>query len=534
MAERNLRVRLGAFVAFGVAGLTGLVLLFGGAPDLFTSRAKYVVTFPEAPGVAVGTPVRKSGVRVGQVSKIDLDEDTGKVRVNLLMDGDFRPRPSDEATITRGLLSGDTALDFLPKPGPDGGQQSKADPYPPGAEIPGVPPISPRTLLNQASGVIPATQESLVRLSTAVQRFEQTAPKAERAFDEVAALARAMREIVPEVRQTNLRLQELIGAADPAEPNAPRRDAGPTQQVALRQVAADPRDAATSPTLRVALREIIELLKSIRPAADEIAGVLRDSGPEVNRTVQSVRRASDSVNDLLNPDNRKAFSATLKNVQAGTEDLTKTIRLAAILLDGADRTLKELNARLAQAESVLANVDKATKPVAANADQIVADVSAAVKSVNATAADLQKVVADVRQALERGSRGDGTLQKVLSDSSLYNNLNDAAVSAARLIARAEKVAQDLEVFADKIARKPGTLGLEGVVRPDTGLKGAPTAPLPYTTPLLPYNPPPVGPGPRVSPVADSPVRMAPVPPLPREAGPPTASFKPTRDDLPPR
>jgi phospholipid/cholesterol/gamma-HCH transport system substrate-binding protein len=506
MAERNLRVRLGAFVAFGVVGLTGLVLLFGGAPELFSSRAKYTVTFPEAPGVAVGTPVRKSGVRVGQVTTVSLDEDTNKVRVGLLMDGDFRPRPSDEATITRGLLSGDTALDFLPKTGADGGPAPKVDPYPVGSEIPGIPPISPRTLLSQTSEVIPATRESLIRLSTSFQRFEQTAPKAEKAFDEVAALARAGREVVPEFRQTNIRLQELIGAADPN----------------------DPRDAAT-PTLRVALREVIDLLRAIRPAADEIAAVLKENGPEVNRTVQSVRRASDGVNDLLNPENRKTFASTLKNVEAGTADLTKTIRLAAILFDSFDKTLRELNGRLAQAEGVLANIDKATKPVAENADQIVRDVTTTVKSVSATAADIQKLVADLRGLVEGGGKGDGTLQRVLGDPSLYNNLNDTVVQAARVLARAEKVTKDLEVFADKIARKPETLGLGGLRNPSTGLKDAPTAPLPYSTPLLQYNPAPAGPGPRVSPVADSPVKIAPIPPLPREG----ASFKPA-DDLPPR
>ena len=495
MAERSLRVRLGSFVAFGIAGLTGLVLLFGGAPELFSTRAKYTVTFPEAPGVAVGTPVRKSGVRVGQVTKVDLDEDTSKVRVSLLMDGDFRPRPSDEATITRGILSGDTALDFLPKIGVEGVPAPKADPYPLGAEIPGVAPISARTLLSQTTEMIPATRESLIRMSTTFQRFEQTAPKAEKAFDEVSSLARAAREVVPEFRQTNLRLQELIGAADPT----------------------DPRDAAT-PTLRVALREIIDLLKAVRPAADEIAAVLKENGPEVNRTVQSVRRASDSVNDLLNPENRKVFAATLKNVQAGTEDLTKTIRLAAILLDGADKTIRELNARLAQIEGVIANIDKATKPVAANADQIVADIATTAKAVSATATEIQKLTMDARGMLQNSGRGDGTIQKILTDSSLYNNLNDATIQAARVLARAEKVTKDLEVFADKIARKPETLGLGGLKNPSTGLKDSPMAPVPYSTPLLQYNPAPAGPGPRVSPVTDSPGRLAPIPALPREAG----------------
>ena len=68
MAERALRRRLGVFVAATIAALTGLIVLFGGAPTVFNARTKYTVLYPEAPGVAAGTPVRKSGVRIGRVT----------------------------------------------------------------------------------------------------------------------------------------------------------------------------------------------------------------------------------------------------------------------------------------------------------------------------------------------------------------------------------------------------------------------------------------------------------------------------------
>ena len=62
-----------------------------------------------------------------------------------------------------------------------------------------------------------------------------------------------------------------------------------------------------------------------------------------------------------------------------------------------------------------------------------------------------------------------------------------------MVARLEKVARDLEVFADKIARKPETIGIGGALHPSTGLKESPTAPLPQlpTPPLPPAREPPV-------------------------------------------
>ena len=67
---------------------------------------------PVIPGIEVGTPIRKSGVRIGQVSAVELDPDSGQVRVRIAVNRKYLPRRSEEAHITRGLLSGDTAHFF--------------------------------------------------------------------------------------------------------------------------------------------------------------------------------------------------------------------------------------------------------------------------------------------------------------------------------------------------------------------------------------------------------------------------------------
>lgn len=470
MADRNMRLKLGGFVAAALSGLTGLILLFGGSPNLFTSQASYVVLFPEAPGVSVGTPVRKSGVRIGQVTKIDLDEETGLVRVHLLMDPKYLPRTSELPTISRGLLSGDTTLDLLPKVNPDGTPLPQGETYPIGTTIEGVPPINPRALLTQATGTLPTAQETIQQILVTFRRFENTAPKLDSALDEVAALARSARETIPEFRQTNARVQDLIGFADPDE--------------------RDPMDGP--PTLRVALKEVIELLQAIRPAAEEVRDLIKENGPEFTKTIQSVRQTTESVNDVLNPENRKAFAGILKNLDEASDDLTKAIRLAAILLDRGESTLKEINGRLSQAEEVLNNVNRASKPIGDNAEKIVQEATEAVSAVNSAANQLNRVLTDVRVLVEKSAGQDGTVQKLLSDPGLYNNLNDSVISATRLLMRAERIAQDLQVFADKVARRPEIIGVGGAVRPSAGLKGDPLAPLPQD-PLMPLPPSPRGP-----------------------------------------
>ncbi len=493
MIDRGTRLKLGGFVAVTLLVLAGLVVLFGGAPTVFASRARYTVSFPEAPGVGVGTPVRKSGVRVGEVTQLDLDDDTGAVAVSVQFDGKYRPRDTDEATITRGLLSGDTAVDFVPRLDPAGAPMGTGQVFPPGSRIEGVAPPSPSRLLKGAQDVLPNAQQDIARVIAIFQRFEQAVPRIEKAVDEIGGLARGGREFVPELRNTNVKVQELLGANVQEVPNDPV-------------------------TVRQALKEVIDLLREIRPAAADIRSLVRDNGPEVAKTLQSIRRTSDSVNEVLTPENKKSVTNTLRNTETATGDLIRTIRLSALLIDQAERAVKEINARLAQAEVVLSgagrvigNAERASAPVADAAPGVVQGVQQTVKNVveasanaNQAVSELRTTLAGVLKLLQQGGQGGGTVQKALSDPSLYNNLNDTAVNLNRVIVRLDKVAQDLEVFSDKIARRPESLGLSGVVKPNTGLKDPPNAP-----PSAPYPPQPLAPSVPALPSQGQPVPLYP-------------------------
>ena len=462
MAERSAKLKLGGFVAGGLAAIAGLTVLFGGAPSFFNDRARYTVTFDEAPNITAGTPVRKSGVRIGQVSDISLDEDTGQVRVTIRVEKKYALRKSEEATIFRGILSGDSSLDFVPKTGPNNQAIStRGEAYAPDDTIDGVTPFNPNRLLNQASGALPNAQESMARMLASVQRFEAAVPKVERAFDEIAGFARSGRELLPEIRKTNEKAQELLAAND------------------------QPDDGQGG--LKAMLAEVREFVKAARPLVEDIRRIVKANEADINGTLKAVRGTAEGLSDVLNPDNRKAIGGLIKNLETASDDLTKTIRLAAIILDQGDKTIKAINARLAQAEKTLnsaegafRNVELATKPIAENAEPVM-------KNIAAASDQLAKALAEVRQTLAVVNRADGTLQKALGDPALYNNLNEAAASLGRTLIRAEKVALDLQVFADKIARRPESLGVGGAVRPNTGLKESPTAPLPVQ-PLPPISP----------------------------------------------
>ncbi len=138
------------------------------------------------------------------------------------------------------------------------------------------------------------------------------------------------------------------------------------------------------------------------------------------------------------------------------------------MLESAEKTIKNIDEQVTAAGSVVGDIRAVTKPLAAKSEAIVA-------SVTDSAEQLNKALVEVRWLLQTFGKGNGTIQKLLSDPGVYQNIDDAAGSLARVMARAEKITRDLEVFADKIARRPELIGVGGAVRPSSGIKDLPGA-----------------------------------------------------------
>jgi phospholipid/cholesterol/gamma-HCH transport system substrate-binding protein len=105
-----------------------------------------------------------------------------------------------------------------------------------------------------------------------------------------------------------------------------------------------------------------------------------------------------------------------------------------------------------------------------------ADRSATVmKNLDEGTDKLNRTMTDLRELLRAVGQGDGTFRRLIADPSLYNNLNDAACMLVRIMPRLDRILHDVEVFADKIARHPESLGIGGAVKPSSGLKEAPSS-----------------------------------------------------------
>jgi ABC-type transporter Mla subunit MlaD len=481
MAERRLKLKLGLFVAGALAILAGLIVFFGRAPELFSTKVRYALLFPEAPGIGPGIPIRKSGVRIGDVTGIDLDPDSGQVRVEIRVEKKFLPRKSEDAIITKGILSGDTAIDFVPRLGEDGQPVPRGETWPPDSTIPGLPPITPRSLLTPASGILANAQQSLDKVARAFERlekFQSVQPKLERALDEASDTFKAVRTLVPEARKTLDKINNFLGSDIPMPNNGvvpagfngdPRLFAGQPMQ---------PLPPADQTNLKAMVRDIQDVARSVKPAVEELRAMIKRLEPEATSTLKAARTTFDNVNDVLSPENRKQVTELLRNANAVAISIVRISAALTSILEGAEKSLKNIDTVIASAGLVVTDVRAFTKPLAAKSEALVTGVSD-------SADQLGKALVEVRALLATFSKGNGSLQKLMTDPSVYQNLDDAAGSLARVMGKAEKISRDLEVFADKIARRPELIGIGGAVRPSSGLKDAPGAPLPAYRPDWP-------------------------------------------------
>jgi phospholipid/cholesterol/gamma-HCH transport system substrate-binding protein len=379
MNEQALRFRVGIFVLGTMVLLAGLTFLFSGFPTLLKSHRQYTILFRDAAGVAPGTPVRRSGVNIGEVKSVELDDTNGHVRVIAVIDARHPLRRGDQPTLVRGMLGGDVSIDFVPLP--EG--RPPGEPLEPGSELVGAQQSDALTLLNQ-------TSES-------VQRYGQMAP---------------------EVRRTNEEIQ-------------------------------------------VAARNWSRL--------GERMDVLLQTNQD--KLVQAVDNLNDTLNRIsrvFNEENQRNLSTTLKNARAGSENLESISRNTDELLKESRKTVERINSSVTQTDEVLRNLQQATKPMADRSNAVM-------KNLDESTEKLNRTLTDTRELVRAVSQSDGTLHRLVADPALYNNLTDASCMLVRILPRLDRILHDMEVFSDKIARHPESLGLGGVVSPSSGLKEAPSS-----------------------------------------------------------
>ena len=180
------------------AGFIGTVLVIliiavGLAPERissWTSAIRYQAQFVEAGGLVVGNDVVVSGMEVGRVNGVVLDEDTGGALITFTVPGDVRLGSDTTAHIRTGTLLGERVLEL---------ESAGSRTMKPSDVIPETRTSSPYSL-NDAVGelttnVAATDTDSLNQaLNTLSETIDQFAPQLGPTFDGVTRVSRALNE----------------------------------------------------------------------------------------------------------------------------------------------------------------------------------------------------------------------------------------------------------------------------------------------------------------------------------------------------
>lgn len=466
MNEQTIRFRLGIFVLASFLILGVLVTLFGGAPGLFRKATTYTVAFPNAGGLAVGSPVRKSGVRIGEVRSVTLDDATGAVNVVIAVDKGYSLRKSDRPTLFQALLGGDASIAFVP---PDDPKKFDATPVETDEILVGELPVDPGKLLQKTENLMPPALEALIEIKKVFQRIDRDGlDTVKGALDRVDKLAPALDAAIQDFRvaakETTTTVKDIGATArEFGEVGKAVREAVPE----LRKTNDEVQKLASNvnkswPTIDRAVQEIEVATRTFGRIGERADVFLRMHEDRLARTIENVEETTKRAAALLGEDNQRIVRDILKDVRSGTARLDGLARNADELVQETRLVVRQTNKSLKNLDEAMASFNKVAGPIAEKAPAIL-------KNVDEASASLVQAIADARQILNAVARGEGTFQKFLTDPAIYNNLNDSALMVTRILPRIDRALRDFETFADRIARHPESLGIGGVVRPSSGI-----------------------------------------------------------------
>lgn len=448
MNERGMRLGIGLFVLVALVLLGALIVMFGSLPSYFKRSNIYTIRFVDAPGVGPGTPVRRSGVRIGEVRDVILDDERGIVRVQAAIDPRFTIRRNEQPTLTIGLLGSDVSIDFVPVQAEEG-QPVDRSVLEPGSEIVGTRPANVNTLLNRASEVAPTAQDTLNEIRRSLQRLERMSPLAEETMREYRDLAKEVRREIPNLEETNREIQGL---------------------------AKDMR--ATLPKAQRDLDDLGAAARNWSKLGERLDVWAQGNLENLTKAIDNLNTVLTRVSNVFNEDNQRYLMSILKNTSTASERFPNISRNLDAILEDSRPLPKHMNDTLTRMDEAMNDLRKTFAPYTARSESTS-------RNLDESAAKLNRMLTDL-QGLSRVLDQDGTIQRLLKDPSLYNNLNDAACLVLRSMPRLDRILKDIETFADKLARHPELLGVRGAVRPSEGLK----------EPAQPFNRPMNVPDPR--------------------------------------
>jgi phospholipid/cholesterol/gamma-HCH transport system substrate-binding protein len=283
MNERLMQFRIGMFVIVAGLVLTMMIVWFGESPAILRDQVYLKVHYAEAPGVIEGVPVRKSGIRIGEVFSNEFDERPGQpdgVIVTLALERRYKLHKGTVPRLNRSLI-GDVTVDMMPGTAPGNLETGKLPALAPVIEGEVAPDpskaLAAATKAFESAGdtlkAINSAATGLARISDSAQNLDgfltsvadagRNVSKAAQGLDRVIKNNEAdIQPMVADLRQVARKLDDSIGQGalksgiDKFASAAARLDSGIAQIDPLLKDLGSPVDRKPTSDLGQAIRRI--------------------------------------------------------------------------------------------------------------------------------------------------------------------------------------------------------------------------------------------------------------------------------------
>jgi phospholipid/cholesterol/gamma-HCH transport system substrate-binding protein len=305
--------------------------------------------------------VRRSGVRIGEVRNITLDNETGKVNVEIRVDGKYSLRKVDRPMLQVGLLGGDASISFVPPENPK--LAADTTPVRPGAVIEGVTPADAGLLMQKTADLVQPAQEAVVEIKKVFQTINEMTPLVKETLVNFNEIGKIVREVGPEIGAT------------------------------ARQ------------------------WKAVGERADLL---LNTNEKKINESITRAEEALRRVNSLFSDENQKLVQDTLRNAKKGSDQFELLAKDTSELIKDTRVTVKQVNETLKKADAALEDFQKAMKPFSEKSPSVLKNVDEATENLNKSLKDIRELVQVIARSDGTVQRliSDPALYNNLNDSAV--------------------------------------------------------------------------------------------------------------------
>lgn len=385
MNEQRLQFRVGLFVILGMLILGILIFLFS---EGWSNQYTLYVKPSSAPGVTVGTPIRKNGILIGRVQSVTNEDDY--VLLELGINDNEHIFSNEIVSIGTESFLGDAGLEFLPQTRDTRGTL-----------------VGNNGVMGQVS--IKRNPMEIIDIALNLEK-------------DVADTLAAVRTAGSAVNEAGEGIKELTSFVNGAFQN---------EDSDFRKLLVD----------------------------------FRGVSVKAQAALDNFNRIFENMNTIVGDPKLKE---QIRDVMTTLPDIFQEMR---VTISDTRETINGFRSVSKKAGKNLDSLQGFTDSLNDNGPEILAQVKSSLGNING----LVSRISQFTQSLSKLQNSEGTIGKLLNDTELYDSVLQTAENVRELSVRLDPMISDLRMFADALARDPGTLGIRGALdrRPGkTGYKGS--------------------------------------------------------------